>query len=68
MNDHRRHSAEKGSHAVSMGPANAPRARLYLVTSPLGDAGAIADDLADALNAADIAAVLLRLEDGTEPT
>ena len=28
--------------------------------------GAIADDLADALNAADIAAVLLRLEDGDE--
>jgi thiamine-phosphate pyrophosphorylase len=35
--------------------------RLYLVTLPLGDAGAIADDLAAALNAADIAAVLLRL-------
>jgi thiamine-phosphate pyrophosphorylase len=40
--------------------------RFYLVTPPLGDAGAIAHDLAAALNAADIAAVLLRLEDGTE--
>ena len=68
MSDHRRHSAEMGSHAVSMGTAMTARAapRLYLVTPPLGDAGAIADDLADALNAADIAAVLLRLEDGDE--
>ena len=41
-------------------------ARLYLVTPPLGDAGGIADDLAAALNATDIAAVLLRLEDGEE--
>jgi thiamine-phosphate pyrophosphorylase len=41
-------------------------ARLYLVTPPLGDADAIADDLAEALNAADIAAVLLLLEDGEE--
>ena len=69
MNDHRRHSAEKGSHAVSMGTddvrsARAPR--LYLVTPPLGDPDAIADDLAAALNAADIAAVLLRLADGDE--
>ena len=31
--------------------------RLYLVTPPLGRAGAIADELAAALNAADIAAV-----------
>ena len=44
--------------------ARAPR--LYLVTPPLGDADAIADDLAAALNAADIAAVLLRLDDGDE--
>lgn len=36
--------------------------RLYLVTPPVGDAGAIADELADALNAADIAAVLLRFD------
>jgi thiamine-phosphate pyrophosphorylase len=40
--------------------------RLYLVTPPLGRAGAIADELAAALNAADIAAVLLRLEAGDE--
>lgn len=40
--------------------------RLYLVTPPLGRADAVADDLAAALNAADIAAVLLRLEDGEE--
>jgi thiamine-phosphate pyrophosphorylase len=41
-------------------------ARLYLVTPPLGDPGAIADDLATALNQTDIAAVLLRLADGDE--
>jgi len=40
--------------------------RLYLVTPPLADARAIADDLAAALNAADIAAVLVRLEAGAE--
>lgn len=65
MNDHRRHSAEKAYHAVSMGTARAA-ARLYIVTPPLGDAGTIADDLAGALNAADIAAVLLRLEDADD--
>ena len=37
--------------------------RLYLVTPPLGAPGAIADDLADALNATDIASVLLRFAD-----
>ncbi len=36
--------------------------RLYLVTPPLGDPAAVADALADALNAADIAAVLVRFE------
>ena len=65
MNDRRRHSAEKQSHAVGMGPAKAA-ARLYLATPPLRRADAIADDLADALNAAEIAAVLLRLEDGAD--
>ena len=69
MNDHRRHSAEKGSHAVGMGTARdetraAPR--LYLVTPPVADPDAVANDLADALNATDIAAVLLRLADGNE--
>jgi len=66
MSPNRRHSAEMGPHASRMGTA-----RLYLVTPPLGEAGAIADDsmasdLADALNTADIAAVLVRLEDGDE--
>ena len=61
MSPDRRHSAEMGPHASRMGTA-----RLYLVTPPLGDAGVIADALADALNAADIAAVLVRLEDGDE--
>ena len=65
MNDRRRHSAEKASHAVSMGTAKGA-ARLYLVTPPLGRTEAIADELAAALNAADIAAVLLRLEDGAD--
>ena len=66
MSPDRRHSAEMGPHASRMGTA-----RLYLLTPPLGDAGAIADgslanDLADALNAADIAAVLVRFEDGDD--
>lgn len=69
MNDPRRHSAEKGSHAVGMGTSgqtsrDAPR--LYLVTPPVGDPDGVADDLARALNAADIAAVLLRLSPGDE--
>lgn len=38
--------------------------RLYLVTPPLGDPAAVADDLAEALNTTDIASVLLRLADG----
>jgi len=63
----RRHSAEKGSHANAMTMASRPDTpRLYLVTPLLGDPGAIADDLAAALNAADIAAVLLRLAQGGE--
>ena len=63
----RRHSAEKGSHANAMSMASRREGpRLYLVTPPLGEPGAIADDLAAALNAADIAAVLLRLADGEE--
>jgi thiamine-phosphate pyrophosphorylase len=63
MTGHRRHSAEKESHADSMGTSRTEGARLYLVTSPLGDAGAIANDLADALNFTDIAAVLVRFAD-----
>jgi thiamine-phosphate pyrophosphorylase len=70
MNPDRRHSARLGSHANSMGSRDdtteARRAapRLYLVTPPIGAPDAIADRLADALNAADIAAVLLRFADG----
>lgn len=66
MNDRRRHSAEKQSHAESMGSAKAV-ARLYLVTPP-GEPGAFADDLADALNAAEIAAVLVRFGDADDRT
>ena len=49
-----------------MGTSARETPRLYLVTPPLGDASAIADDLAAALNAVEIAAVLVRLADGTE--
>jgi thiamine-phosphate pyrophosphorylase len=49
-----------------MGTSGGETSRLYLVTPPLGDAGAIADDLAAALNAVGIAAVLLRLAEGAE--
>jgi len=66
--DHRRHSAEKASHAGRMGTTRAERAspRLYLVTHPVSEPGAVADDLAAALNATDVAAVLLRLAEGAE--
>jgi thiamine-phosphate pyrophosphorylase len=43
-----------------------PAPRLYLVTSPVTDAGSFAAELTDALDAADVAAVLLRLADGDE--
>src|SRR4051794_478516 len=63
----RRHSAEMGSHANAMTMASrTDPPRLYLVTPPILDPGAIADDLAAALNAADIAAVLVRLAAGEE--
>jgi thiamine-phosphate pyrophosphorylase len=42
--------------------------RLYLVTPPVSDPNAVADGLADALNATDIAAVLLRLASGEDAT
>jgi thiamine-phosphate pyrophosphorylase len=50
-------------HASSMG---SDPARLYLVTPPLGDAGAVANDLAEALNTVSVAAVLLRLAEDSE--
>jgi thiamine-phosphate pyrophosphorylase len=62
----RRHSAEKGSHANAMTMASREGSRLYLVTPLVLDPGAVADDLAAALNSTDIAAVLVRLGAGTE--
>ena len=40
-----------------------PQPRLYLVTPPVEDAAAFASLLADAMEAGDVAAVLLRLRD-----
>jgi thiamine-phosphate pyrophosphorylase len=45
-----------------------PHPRLYLVTSELNDTGSFTRDLDAALDAADIAAVLLRLADADERT
>lgn len=45
-----------------------PRQRLYLVTPPLDDTALFLRDLDAALDAADIAAVLLRLAEGDERT
>ena len=42
--------------------------RLYLVTPPVSDPSEVADGLADALNAIDVAAVLLRLAPGDDAT
>jgi thiamine-phosphate pyrophosphorylase len=44
----------------------APRPRLYLVTPPLGDPASFLRDLGPALEAGDIAALLLRLEPADE--
>jgi thiamine-phosphate pyrophosphorylase len=44
------------------------RARLYLVTALLGDTAAFAHELPAALEAGDVAAVLLRLEEADERT
>ena len=43
-----------------------PAPRLYLITPPVTDTGNFAAELGGALDAADIAAVLLRLADGDE--
>jgi thiamine-phosphate pyrophosphorylase len=43
-----------------------PQPRLYLVTPPIAEAGAIADELAAAMGAADIAAVLVCLDEDSE--
>jgi thiamine-phosphate pyrophosphorylase len=45
-----------------------PRQRIYLVTPPLGDIESFARELAAALDAGDVAAVLLRLEESDERT
>jgi thiamine-phosphate pyrophosphorylase len=45
-----------------------PAPRLYLVTPPIGDAGAFARPLEAVLAAADVAAVLLRLAEADERT
>lgn len=51
---------------ASREPETAPAPRLYLVTPPVDDAGAFAPTLSAALEAADVAAVLLRLPEGDE--
>ena len=48
---------------ISMAPH---RPRLYLLTPPLGDTAGFASNLEAVLDAGDIAAVLLRLDDGDE--
>jgi thiamine-phosphate pyrophosphorylase len=56
---------------ISYPPRNAGAdvsARLYLFTPPLGDPAAFANQLAAALDAGDVAALLLRLEDADERT
>jgi thiamine-phosphate pyrophosphorylase len=45
-----------------------PAPRLYLITPPLGDPASFGRALAAALDAGDVAAVLLRLEDSDERT
>lgn len=56
-----------GSQSHTAMPRREP-VRLYLVTPPVEDADAIANPLADALNSADVAAVLLRLAEGSDAT
>ena len=45
-----------------------PRQRIYLITPPVGDSETFARALAAALDAGDVAAVLLRLQDSDERT
>ncbi len=45
-----------------------PRQRIYLITPPVGDPQSLVHALAAALDAGDVAAVLLRLEDSDERT
>jgi len=69
MDDHRRHSARNGYHASRMGTRKVTEhaaPRLYLVTAPVGGPGTVADGLVAALQATDVAAVLLRLAEGDD--
>jgi thiamine-phosphate pyrophosphorylase len=47
-------------------PGIAPAPRLYILTPPVSDPGAMAESLAEASRAIDVAAVLLRLPDADE--
>jgi thiamine-phosphate pyrophosphorylase len=47
-------------------PADRPSPRLYVVTPPVGDPAALAGPLNEIFGAADVAAVLLRLQDADE--
>ncbi|MFY9685400.1 MAG: thiamine phosphate synthase [Pseudolabrys sp.] len=49
-------------------PAPRPAPRLYLMTPPIADPTAFSDQLASALDAGDVAAVLLRLAEADERT
>src|SRR5690242_11487450 len=69
MDDHRRHSARNGYHASPMGTRKVSEhaaPRLYLVTAPVAEPRTVADGLAAALQATDVAAVLLRLAAGND--
>jgi len=60
-------SAQRHGSASSATPRRR-NARLYLFTPPLGDVASFGRDLDEALTAADVAAVLLRLEGADERT
>ena len=61
----RKHPPPRDAHSSS--PASRTRhSRLYLITPALADAASFVSTLAAALDAADVAAVLLRLEDADE--
>jgi len=49
-------------------PAPRPAPRLYLMTPPVADPSSFSDQLASALDAGDVAAVLLRLAEADERT
>ena len=59
-------SAVKRAEGANVMTPSRPRQRLYLVTPPLGDPSSFVRLLEPALDAGDVAAVLLRLEDSDE--